>query len=94
MKKRESHVDLLMKIKDAEKYTRDFKGLPNLKNLETAKQTVKKLDQLYTKFKKKKDKNGLLHCTLIAEIAENQTNRKGQINMMNLFSEWLNKVRG
>ena len=71
MKKRESHVDLLMKIKDAEKYTQYFKGLPNLKDLDTAKQTIKKLNQLYAKFKKKKDKNGLLHCTLIAEIAEN-----------------------
>lgn len=94
MKKEKSHVDLLMKVKDAEKYTKDFKGLPNLKNLETAQQTIKKLDRLHSKYKKARDKNGMLHCTLIAEIAENQASRKGQVNIMNLFSEWLKKARG
>ncbi len=84
---------MLMKIKDAEKYTKNFKGLPNLKNLETAKQTIKKLDQLYSKYKKARDKNGMIHCKLIAEIAENQTSRKGKITQMNLFSEWLSKIR-
>jgi len=91
---KKSHVDMLMKVKDVEKYTKYFKGLPNLKNIQTAKQTIKKLDQLYIKYQKARDKIGMTHCKLLAEIAENQTSRKGKITQMNLFSEWLSKVRG
>ena len=93
MKKRPSRVDMLMNVKDAEKYTKHLKGLPNLKNIETAKKTIKKLDSLYQKYKKSKDKTGMTHCRLIAEIAENQTMRKGKITQQNLFAEWLAKVR-
>ena len=93
MKKEESRVDIFTQIKDAEKYSKDFKDLPNLKNLETAQETVRKLDKLHKKYKKAKDNNGVLHCVLIAEIAENQTMRQGKIRQMNLFQEWLNKVR-
>ncbi len=91
---KKGRVDIFRNVQNVEKYTKEFKGLPNLKNIQTARQTIKKLDQLYNKFKKAKDKNGVLHCILIAEIAENQTSRKGKITQMNLFSEWLSKVRG
>ncbi|MFC1801318.1 hypothetical protein ACFLZB_02550 [Nanoarchaeota archaeon] len=92
MKKR-SHVDIFTNVKDVEKYTREFRGLPNLKNIETAQATIKKLDRLYTKYKKAKDKNGMLHCKLIAEIAENQTMRKGKIAQQGLYADWLKKIR-
>ena len=85
---------MLMKVRDVEKYTKNFKGLPNLKNLETAQNTIKKLDKFYNQYKKNKDKNGQLHCLLIAEIAENQTMRQGKIGQQRLFSEWLSKIRG
>lgn len=90
---KKSKVDIFTNVKDAEKYTRYFKGLPDLKNIDTAKKTIKKLDRLYSKYKKSKDKNGVLHCKLIAEIAENQTSRQGKITQMNLFSEWLKRFR-
>ncbi|MCK4589037.1 MAG: hypothetical protein KAT77_01220 [Nanoarchaeota archaeon] len=86
-------VDIFRQVKDASKHAQEFKGLPNLRNLSTAQETIKTLDRLYKKYEKAKDNNGMLHCTLIAEIAENQTMRKGLIGQLRLYREWLNKVK-
>ena len=86
-------VDVFSQVKDASKYAKDFKGLPNLKNFETAKATVEKLNKLYKKYEKARDKNGMLHCTLIAEIAENQTMRKGLVGQMRMYQDFLKKIR-
>lgn len=86
-------VDVFAKVKDTSKYAQDLKGLPNLRNLETSKKTIEKLDKLYKKYKKARDKSGMMHCTLIAEIAENQTMRKGLIGQMKMYQVWLEKIR-
>lgn len=93
MKKKKSNVDVFEAVKNAEAYSRAFKGLPDITSYEDAEKTVKKLDRLYQKYKKEKDKNGMLHCKVIAEIGENVAWRKGLYREKNLFSDWLKKIR-
>jgi hypothetical protein len=94
MKKRAaSRLDIFSQVQNPQKYSQAFKGLPDLRNLDCAKYTIKRLDKLYRQYKKNKDKNGLLHCKLIAEIALSRTIRRGRIRQQNLFAEWLKKIK-
>jgi hypothetical protein len=70
-------------------YSRYFRNLLAFKDVEAAKQSIEKIDRLYSYFERIKDRAGQHHAMVLALTGKNRARWSGKIEEAQIFSDWL-----
>jgi len=70
-------------------YSRFFRNVLSFKTVETARESVKKIDRLYNYFERLGDRAGQHQAMVVALIGKNRARWSGKVEEAKIFSEWL-----
>lgn len=70
-------------------YSRYFRNLLAFKNVEAAKQSIEKIDRLYSYFERIGDHAGQHHAMVLALTGKNRARWSGKLEEAQIFSNWL-----
>lgn len=70
-------------------YSRYFRNLLAFKDVEAAKQSIEKIDRLYSYFERIKDRAGQHHAMVLALTGKNRARWSGKTEESEIFSQWL-----
>jgi hypothetical protein len=70
-------------------YAQQFRGVLRFKDMETAEQSVAKIDDLYRRFEMSGDRRGQHQAQLTALIGKNRAEGIGKYAEAKLFADWL-----
>jgi hypothetical protein len=70
-------------------YTRFFRNVLSFKSVETARESVEKIDRLYNYFERLGDRAGQHQAMVIALTGKNRARWSGKLEESKVFSEWL-----
>jgi hypothetical protein len=70
-------------------YSRYFRNLLTFKDVEAAKQSIEKIDRLYSYFERIKDRAGQHHAMVLALTGKNRARWSGKTEEAQIFSDWL-----
>jgi hypothetical protein len=71
------------------RYGREFAGVLRFKDLESARESVRKIDELYHRFQRNKDRRGQHQAQMTALIGKNRAAGIGKLNEADEFASWL-----
>ena len=70
-------------------YTRFFRNVLSFRNLEAARESVRKIDRLYNYFERLGDRAGQHQAMVLALVGKNRARWSGKTEEAQVFSEWL-----
>jgi hypothetical protein len=70
-------------------YTRYFRNVLAFRNVEAARESVRKLDRLYNYFERLGDRAGQHQAMVLALTGKNRARWSGKLEESQVFSEWL-----
>ena len=70
-------------------YSRYFRNLLAFKTVEAARQSIEKIDRLYTYFERIGDRAGQHHAMVLALTGKNRARWSGKLEESKIFSDWL-----
>ena len=70
-------------------YTRFFRNVLSFRNVEAARESVKKIDRLYNYFERLGDRAGQHQAMVLALTGKNRARWSGKLEESQVFSEWL-----
>jgi hypothetical protein len=70
-------------------YSRYFRNILAFKDVEAAKQSIEKIDRLYSYFERIKDRAGQHHAMVLALTGKNRARWSGKTEESQIFSDWL-----
>jgi hypothetical protein len=70
-------------------YAKQFQGVLRFKDVETARKSVQRLDEMYRAFVQQGDRRGQHHAQLLALIGKNRAEGIGKYEEAQVFANWL-----
>src|SRR5438105_4247859 len=70
-------------------YARMFQGVLRFKDLGTARESVRKIDEMYREFEQERDRRGQHQAQLMALIGKNRAEGIGKYEEAEVFADWL-----
>jgi hypothetical protein len=83
------YVDLYTHTGPQNRYARQLAGVLRFKDLETARQSVARIDELYHRFEETRDRRGQHQVQLLALTGKNRAEGIGKLQEARLFAHWL-----
>jgi len=87
--KTSDYSDLYTNSATQNAYARMFNGVLRFKDLEAARQSVARIDELFHQFARERDRRGQHQAQLMALIGKNRAEGIGKVAEAKVFSEWL-----
>jgi hypothetical protein len=83
------YVDLYTHTGPQNRYARQLAGVLRFKDLEAARESVAKIDEIYHRFEASRDRRGQHQTQLLALTGKNRAEGIGKLKEARLFAEWL-----
>ncbi len=83
------YVDLYTHTGPQNRYARQLAGVLRFKDLEAARQSVARIDEIYHQFEEARDRRGQHQTQLLALTGKNRAEGIGKFQEARLFAEWL-----
>lgn len=71
------------------RYGREFAGTLHFKDVDSARESIRKIDELYHRFQRSKDRRGQHQAQMMALIGKNRAAGIGKLEEARVFSSWL-----
>jgi hypothetical protein len=84
-----NYMDLYTSTGPQNEHATLLAGVLRFRDLEAARSSVVKLDQLFSQFVAKKDRRGMHQCQVLALVGKNRAEGIGKVAEAKLFSDWL-----
>lgn len=76
-------------VGQSSRYGREFAGVLHFKDMESARESVRKIDELYHRFQQNRDRRGQHHAQMVALIGKNRAAGIGKLQEADVFATWL-----
>jgi hypothetical protein len=86
---RPAYMDLYTQTGPQNRYAQMLAGVLRFKNLEAARESVARIDELYHRFEEARDRRGQHQVQLLALTGKNRAEGLGKRQEAGLFAEWL-----
>jgi hypothetical protein len=83
------YVDLYTHTGPQNRYARQLAGVLRFKDLDVARKSVAKIDEIYHRFEAARDRRGQHQTQLLALTGKNRAEGIGKFKEARLFAEWL-----
>src|SRR5205823_7595869 len=84
-----SYVDLYTSTGPQNRYAAMLSGALRFKDLEAARASVDRINELYRQFEELRDRRGMHQCQVLALIGKNRAEGIGKWREARLFADWL-----
>jgi hypothetical protein len=71
------------------RYGREFAGVLHFKDIDSARESVRRIDEMYHQYQKNKDRRGQHQAQMMALIGKNRAAGIGKIEEADVFATWL-----
>ena len=89
--KTSDYTDLYVSSSAQNGYAKQFQGALRFKNLDAARESVARLDELYTLFEREHDRRGQHQAQMMALVGKNRAEGIGKFAEAQVFADWLIK---
>jgi hypothetical protein len=83
------YQDLYVSTAALSGYAKQLQGVLRFKDVEAARQSVQRIDQMYRAFEQQRDRRGQHQAQLLALIGKNRAEGIGKYDEARLFADWL-----
>jgi hypothetical protein len=84
-----SYVDLYTSTGPQNRYASMLSGVLRFRNLEAAKASVERINEIYEQFEASRDRRGMHQCQVLALIGKNRAEGIGKWREAQAFADWL-----
>ena len=84
-----NYMDLYTSTGPQNEHAALLAGVLRFRDLESARSSVQKLEQLYSQFVAKSDRRGIHQCQVLALVGKNRAEGIGKLAEARVFTEWL-----
>lgn len=70
-------------------YAKQFQGVLRFKDMASAQESVRRIDEMYHQFEQQRDRRGQHQAQLVALIGKNRAEGLGKYHEAQLFADWL-----
>ena len=84
-----SYVDLYTSTGPQNRYAAILAGVLRFRNLEAARASVQRINDLYEQFEASHDRRGMHQCQVLALVGKNRAEGIGKWREAQLFADWL-----
>jgi hypothetical protein len=84
-----SYVDLYTSTGPQNRYAAILAGVLRFRNLEAARASVQRINELYEQFEAARDRRGMHQCQVLALVGKNRAEGIGKWREAQLFADWL-----
>ena len=86
-----NYVDLYTSTGPQNRYAAMLSGVLRFRDLAAAKQSVARLEDLYSQFEAVRDRRGMHQCEVLALTGKNRAEGIGKLREAQVFADWLAK---
>jgi transcriptional regulator with XRE-family HTH domain len=83
------YQDLYVSTAALNSYAKQLQGVLRFKDVEAARESVQRIDQMYRAFEQQRDRRGQHQAQLLALIGKNRAEGIGKYDEARIFADWL-----